>query len=160
MNNRHKADIMLYSKGYFPLVAFFLFLFSLALASMIYGYIIEKDDIGFCFFLLALFMIIFGGAMIFVYSLFGSRLLVYGNVIEVRRWYGIKKKFDIKSIYNVIFEKSHNEIVSIQIITENSNDKFFDEKVDFERLKEYLIDNVEKDKIKCYLLGTKKEMSI
>lgn len=105
-------------------------------------------------------MIIFGGAMIFVYSLFGSRLLVYGNVIEVRRWYGIKKKFDIKSIYNVIFEKSHNKIVSIQIITENSNDKFFDEKVDFERLKEYLIDNVEKDKIKCYLLGTKKEMSI
>ena len=111
-------------------------------------------------FLLVLFMIIFGGAMIFVYSLFGSRLLVYGNVIEVRRWYGIKKKFDIKSIYNVIFEKSHNKIVSIQIITENSNDKFFDEKVDFERLKEYLIDNVEKDKIKCYLLGTKKEMSI
>lgn len=50
MNNRHKADIMLYSKGYFPLVAFFLFLFLLGLASMIYGYIIEKDDIGFCFF--------------------------------------------------------------------------------------------------------------
>lgn len=88
------------------------------------------------------------------------KLLVYGNVIEVRRWYGIKKKFNVKSICNIIFEKSHNEIVSIQIITENSNDKFFDGKVNFERLKEYLIHNVEKDKIKCYLLGTKKEMSI
>lgn len=105
-------------------------------------------------------MIIFGGTVIFVYSLFGSKLLVYGNVIEVRRWYGIKKKFNVKSICNIIFEKSHNKIVSIQIITENSNDKFFDGKVNFERLKEYLIHNVEKDNIKCYLLGTKKEMSI
>lgn len=51
MNNRHKADIMLYSKGYFPLVAFFLFLFLLGLASMnIWDNIIEKDDIGFAFF--------------------------------------------------------------------------------------------------------------
>lgn len=50
MDNRHKADIMLYSKGYFPLVAFFLFLFLLASVSMIYGYIIEKNDIGFYFF--------------------------------------------------------------------------------------------------------------
>lgn len=160
MNKKNKPDIVLFSKGYFVLVAFFLMMFLAILTSFIYLYIIEKRHIQFAFFLSIVFMIVFGGIALFIYSLYGSKVRVYGNIIAVRKWYKVKKVFDINCIENIIFEKSEGEIVSVQIISEVSNDKFFDEKINFDKLCNYLIDNVNEDKFKCYVLGTKKECAL
>lgn len=160
MKNKKSADIVLVSKGYFPLVAFFLMLFLTMLISLIYTYIIVGKSVGFAFFSLILLITIFGGIAIFIYSLYGSKVLVYGDTIAIRKWYGARREFNIKHITELVLEKSENKVVSIQIITIDSKDKFFDDKLNFDTLKDYLIDNLDGDRIKCYILGTKKETTI
>ena len=72
----------------------------------------------------------------------------------------MRKKFEIKDIDKVIFEKSKGEIAVIQIFVDEFNDKYFDVQNDFDKLIDYLLANVEEEKIICYALGTKKEMPL
>lgn len=94
-----------------------------------------------------MFIIIFGGIAVFIYTLFASKLYIYGNKIIIKKWYGLKKTYYVKDINKVILEKSEGKIVSIQIISDITNDKYFDEKNNFDKLKNYLLKNVDEEKI-------------
>ena len=51
-------------------------------------------------------------------------------------------------------------IVKIQIISSISKDKYIDTVENFDKLLNYLLKNVEKEKMECYILGTKEEAEI
>lgn len=72
----------------------------------------------------------------------------------------IKKKYYIKDINKVIFEKSEGKIVTIQIISNITKDKFIDTTENFHKLKKYLLMNVDEEKIECYFIGTKKKTTV
>ena len=57
-------------------------------------------------------------------------------------------------------EKSEGKIVTIQIISSISKDKYIDTVENFDKLLNYLLKNVEKEKMECYILGTKEEAEI
>ncbi len=157
---RNKYEIKVFSSGYMRLVIFFLTLFAVMLYSFIDLYFIEKKAIKISIIVPIIFIIVFGGAAVFIYSLFASKLYIYGNKILVKKWYGLRKTYYVEEINKLVFEKSEGNIVSIQIISDITNDKYFDVKENFNELKKYLLMNVDKEKITCYILGTKEEVEI
>ena len=106
------------------------------------------------------FIIFFGGIALFQYIAFAPKLYVYGNKIVIKKWYGLRRKYYVKDIDKVIFEKSEGKIVTIQIISSISKDKYIDTVENFDKLLNYLLKNVEKEKMECYILGTKEEAEI
>ena len=106
------------------------------------------------------FMIFFGGIALFQYIAFAPKLYVYGNKIVIKKWYGLRRKYYVQDIDKVIFEKSEGKIVTIQIISSISKDKYIDTVENFDKLLNYLLKKVEKEKMECYILGTKEEAEI
>ena len=98
--------------------------------------------------------------LLFQYIAFAPKLYVYGNKIVIKKWYGLRRKYYVKDIDKVIFEKSEGKIVTIQIISSISKDKYIDTVENFDKLLNYLLKNVEKEKMECYILGTKEEAEI
>lgn len=139
---RNKYDIKVYTRYYMRLVI----LFSILFVGILWGTII--------------FMIIFGGIALFEYIAFAPKLYVYGNKIVIKKWYGLRRKYYVKDIDKVIFEKSEGKIVTMQIISNISKDKYIDTVENFDKLLKYLLKSVEKQKMECYILGTKEEAEI
>lgn len=157
---RNKYDIKVYTRYYMRLVILFFIFFIIMLISTINLYVIEKKTIDISILLSIFFIIAFGGIALYLYSAFASKLYVYGENIVIKKWYGLRKKYSVQDINKVIFEKSEGKIVSIQIISDITNDKYFDVKENFNELKKYLLMNVDKEKLVCYILGTKEEVEI
>lgn len=105
-------------------------------------------------------MIFFGGIALFQYIAFAPKLYVYGNKIVIKKWYGLRRKYYVQDIDKVIFEKSEGKIVTIQIISSISKDKYIGTVENFDKLLNYLLKKVEKEKMECYILGTKEEAEI
>ena len=129
---RNKYDIKVYTRYYMRLVILFSILFVGILWGTISLYCIEKKPVGVSIIVSIIFMIIFGGIALFEYIAFAPKLYVYGNKIVIKKWYGLRRKYYVKDIDKVIFEKSEGKIVTMQIIS-----------------------NME-----CYILGTKEEAEI
>ena len=72
----------------------------------------------------------------------------------------LRRKYYVQDIDKVIFEKSEGKIVTIQIISSISKDKYIDTVENFDKLLNYLLKKVEKEKMECYILGTKEEAEI
>ena len=157
---RNKYDIKVYTRYYMRLVILFFIFFIIMLISTIKLYVIEKKAIDISILLSIFFIIAFGGIALYLYSAFASTLYVYGENIVIKKWYGLRKKYNVQDINKVIFEKSEGKIVSIQIISDITNDKYFDVKENFNVLKKYLLNNVDEEKITCYILETKEKVEI
>lgn len=121
---------------------------------------LKKKPINVSIIVSIFFIIFFGGIALFQYIAFAPKLYVYGNKIVIKKWYGLRRKYYVKDIDKVIFEKSEGKIVTIQIISSISKDKYIDTVENFDKLLNYLLKNVEKEKMECYILGTKEEAEI
>ena len=66
----------------------------------------------------------------------------------------------LKTLTKLFLKKSEGKIVTIQIISSISKDKYIDTVENFDKLLNYLLKNVEKEKMECYILGTKEEAEI
>ena len=152
---RNKYDIKVYTRYYMRLVILFSILFIGVLWGPISLYCIEKKPINVSIIVSIFFIIFFGGIALFQYIAFAPKLYVYGNKIVIKKWYGLRRKYYVKDIDKVIFEKSEGKIVTIQIISSISKDKYIDTVENFDKLLNYLLKNVEKEKMECYILGTK-----
>lgn len=156
---RNKYDIKVYTRYYMRPVILFSILFIGVLWGPISLYCIEKSQImsqySINFFHNFLWWI-----ALFQYIAFAPKLYVYGNKIVIKKWYGLRRKYYVKDIDKVIFEKSEGKIVTIQIISSISKDKYIDTVENFDKLLNYLLKNVEKEKMECYILGTKEEAEI
>lgn len=128
---RNKYDIKVYTRYYMRLVILFSILFIGVLWGPISLYCIEKKPINVSIIVSIFFIIFFGGIALFQYIAFAPKLYVYGN-----------------------------KIVTIQIISSISKDKYIDTVENFDKLLNYLLKNVEKEKMECYILGTKEEAEI
>lgn len=155
---RKKYDIKVYTRYYMRLVIFFSILFVGILWGTISLYCIEKKPVGVSIIVSIIFMIIFGGIALFEYIAFAPKLYVYGNKIVIKKWYGLRRKYYVKDIDKVIFEKSEGKIVTMQIISNISKDKYIDTAENFDKLLKCLLKNVEKQKMKCYILEQKKRL--
>ena len=122
--------------------------------------VLKKKPINVSIIVSIFFIIFFGGIALFQYIAFAPKLYVYGNKIVIKKWYGLRRKYYVKDIDKVIFEKSEGKIVTIQIISSISKDKYIDTVENFDKLLNYLLKNVEKEKMECYILGTKEEAEI
>lgn len=160
MNKKNKSDIYVFSEGYFALVAFFLFVFMVILGSFIDLYFIEKKTVGIAWAVSIVLIVVFGGLALFTYSMFGSKVYICGEKIVAKKWYGKKTTFYVKDIDEVIFEKSEGKIATVTIIVNKFRDKYIDEKENFEKLTNYLLENVDRGKVICYQIGTKKVMPL
>lgn len=156
MLRKSKFDFVVYTRYYMRLVIFFSILFIGMLWGTVSLYCIEKKPIGVSIIVSFFFIIFFGGIALFQYIAFAPKLYVYGTKIVIKKWYGLRKKYYIKDINKVIFEKSEGKIVTIQIISNITKDKFIDTTENFHKLKKYLLMNVDEEKIECYFIGTKK----
>ena len=157
---RNKYDIKVYTRYYMRLVILFSILFIGVLWGPISLYCIEKKPINVSIIVSIFFIIFFGGIALFQYIAFAPKLYVYGNKIVIKKWYGLRRKYYVKDIDKVIFEKSEGKIVTIQIISSISKDKYIDTVENFDKLLNYLLKNVEKEKMECYKLGTIEEAEI
>ena len=157
---RNKYDIKVYTRYYMRLVILFSIFFIAMFFATIRLYCIEKKPVGVSIIVSIFFMIFFGGIALFQYIAFAPKLYVYGNKIVIKKWYGLRKNYYIKDIDKVIFEKSEGKIVTIQIISSISKDKYIDTVENFDKLLNYLLKNIEKEKMECYILGTKEEVEI
>ena len=157
---RNKYDIKVYTRYYMRLVILFSILFIGMLWGTVSLYCIEKKPINVSIIVSIFFIIFFGGIALFQYIAFAPKLYVYGNKIVIKKWYGLRRKYYVKDIDKVIFEKSEGKIVTMQIISNISKDKYIDTAENFDKLLKYLLKNVEKQKMKCYILGTKEEAEI
>ena len=157
---RNKYDIKVYTRYYMRLVVLFSILFIGVLWGPISLYCIEKKPVNVSIIASIFFMIFFGGIALFQYIAFAPKLYVYGNKIVIKKWYGLRRKYYVQDIDKVIFEKSEGKIVTIQIISSISKDKYIDTVENFDKLLNYLLKNVEKEKMECYILGTKEEAEI
>lgn len=157
---RNKYDIKVYTRYYMRLVILFSILFIGVLWGPISLYCIEKKPVNVSIIVSIFFMIFFGGIALFQYIAFAPKLYVYGNKIVIKKWYGLRRKYYVQDIDKVIFEKSEGKIVTIQIISSISKDKYIDTVENFDKLLNYLLKNVEKEKMECYILGTKEEAEI
>lgn len=157
---RNKYDIKVYTRYYMRLVILFSILFIGVLWGPISLYCIEKKPVNVSIIVSIFFMIFFGGIALFQYIAFAPKLYVYGNKIVIKKWYGLRRKYYVKDIDKVIFEKSEGKIVTIQIISSISKDKYIDTVENFDKLLNYLLKKVEKEKMECYILGTKEEAEI
>lgn len=128
---RNKYDIKVYTRYYMRLVILFSILFIGVLWGPISLYCIEKKPVNVSIIVSIFFMIFFGGIALFQYIAFAPKLYVYGN-----------------------------KIVTIQIISSISKDKYIDTVENFDKLLNYLLKKVEKEKMECYILGTKEEAEI
>ena len=157
---RNKYDIKVYTRYYMRLVILFSILFIGVLWGPISLYCIEKKPVNVSIIVSIFFMIFFGGIALFQYIAFAPKLYVYGNKIVIKKWYGLRRKYYVQDIDKVIFEKSEGKIVTIQIISSISKDKYIDTVENFDKLFNYLLKKVEKEKMECYILGTKEEAEI
>lgn len=157
---RNKYDIKVYTRYYMRLVILFSILFIGVLWGPISLYCIEKKPVNVSIIVSIFFMIFFGGIALFQYIAFAPKLYVYGNKIVIKKWYGLRRKYYVQDIDKVIFEKSEGKIVTIQIISSISKDKYIDTVENFDKLLNYLMKKVEKEKMECYILGTKEEAEI
>ena len=157
---RNKYDIKVYTRYYMRLVILFSILFIGVLWRPISLYCIEKKPVNVSIIVSIFFMIFFGGIALFQYIAFAPKLYVYGNKIVIKKWYGLRRKYYVKDIDKVIFEKSEGKIVTMQIISNISKDKYIDTVENFDKLLKYLLKSVEKQKMECYILGTKEEAEI
>lgn len=157
---RNKYDIKVYTRYYMRLVIIFSILFIGVLWGPISLYCIEKKPVNVSIIVSIFFMIFFGGIALFQYIAFAPKLYVYGNKIVIKKWYGLRRKYYVQDIDKVIFEKSEGKIVTIQIISSISKDKYIDTVENFDKLLNYLLKKVEKEKMECYILGTKEEAEI
>ena len=157
---RNKYDIKVYTRYYMRLVILFSILFIGVLWGPISLYCIEKKPVNVSIIVSIFFMIFFGGIALFQYIAFAPKLYVYGNKIVIKKWYGLRRKYYVQDIDKVIFEKSEGKIVTIQIISSISKDKYIDTVENFDKLLNYLLKKVEKEKMECYILGTKEEAEI
>lgn len=157
---RNKYDIKVYTRYYMRLVILFSILFIGVLWGSISLYCIEKKPVNVSIIVSIFFMIFFGGIALFQYIAFAPKLYVYGNKIVIKKWYGLRRKYYVQDIDKVIFEKSEGKIVTIQIISSISKDKYIDTVENFDKLLNYLLKKVEKEKMECYILGTKEEAEI
>lgn len=160
MNKKNGNDICVFSKGYFALVAFFLFVFMILLGAFIYLYLIEKRPVEISCVVSVVLIFVFGGLAVFTYSMFGSKVHICGEKIVAKKWYGKKTTFYIEDIDEVIFEKSEGKIATVTITVNKFRDKYIDEKVNFEKMTNYLLENVDRGKVICYQIGTKKVMPL
>lgn len=160
MFKKHKYDIVVYSTGYMRLVLFFFAGFIILLGSTVERYVVEKDAINISIVLSIAFIIIFGGITVLIYSVCGDKIYISKEKIIAKRWYGLRKKFEVKDINKVIFEVSKGEAITAQIVVNNFSNKYVDEQENFEKLVDYLIVNVDREKIVCYVFGTKKETKL
>ena len=144
---RNKYDIKVYTRYYMRLVVLFSILFIGVLWGPISLYCIEKKPVNVSIIASIFFMIFFGGIALFQYIAFAPKLYVYGNKIVIKKWYGLRRK-------------SEGKIVTIQIISSISKDKYIDTVENFDKLLNYLLKKVEKEKMECYILGTKEEAEI
>ena len=156
--NNNKSEIRVFSKGYLALVAFFLFGFIVFLGSFIYLYFIVKRTVGIHTLVSIIFIVVFGGLTLFTYSMFGAKVYICGERIIAKKWYGKKTTFFVGDIEEVIFEKSEGKIDTVSIKVKKFRDKYIDEKENFEKMINYLLEKVDREKIVCYQLGTKIEM--
>ena len=157
---RNKYDIKVYTRYYMRLVILFSILFIGVLWGPISLYCIEKKPVNVSIIASIFFMIFFGGIALFQYIAFAPKLYVYGNKIVIKKWYGLRRKYYVQDIDKVIFEKSEGKIVTIQVISSISKDKYIDTVENFDKLLNYLLKKVEKEKMECYILGTKEEAEI
>lgn len=157
---RNKYDIKVYTRYYMRLVILFSILFIGVLWGPISLYCIEKKPVNVSIIVSIFFMIFFGGIALFQYIAFAPKLYVYGNKIVIKKWYGLRRKYYVQDIDKVIFEKSEGKIVTIQVISSISKDKYIDTVENFDKLLNYLLKKVEKEKMECYILGTKEEAEI
>ena len=157
---RNKYDIKVYTRYYMRLVILFSILFIGVLWGPISLYCIEKKPVNVSIIVSIFFMIFFGGIAMFQYIAFAPKLYVYGNKIVIKKWYGLRRKYYVQDIDKVIFEKSEGKIVTIQIISSISKDKYIDTVENFDKLLNYLLKKVEKEKMECYILETKEEAEI
>ena len=157
---RNKYDIKVYTRYYMRLVVLFSILFIGVLWGPISLYCIEKKPVNVSIIASIFFMIFFGGIALFQYIAFAPKLYVYGNKIVIKKWYGLRRKYYVQDIDKVIFEKSEGKIVTIQIISSISKDKYIDTVENFDKLLNYLLKKVEKEQMECYILGTKEEAEI
>lgn len=65
-----------------------------------------------------------------------------------------------KTLTKLFLKKSEGKIVTIQIISSISKDKYIDTVENFDKLLNYLLKKVEKEKMECYILGTKEEAEL
>ena len=136
---RNKYDIKVYTRYYMRLVVLFSILFIGVLWGPISLYCIEKKPVNVSIIASIFFMIFFGGIALFQYIAFAPKLYVYGNKIVIKKWYGLRRKYYVQDIDKVIFEKSEGKIVTIQIISSISKDKYIDTVENFDKLLNYLL---------------------
>ena len=146
MLRKSKFAFVVYTRYYKRLVIFFSILFIGMLWGTVGLYCIEKKPIGVSIIVSFFFIIFFGGIALYQYIAFAPKLYVYGTKIVIKKWYGLRKKYYIKDINKVIFEKSEGKIVTIQIISNITKDKFIDTTENFHKLKKYLLMNVDEEK--------------
>ena len=160
MLRKNKFDFVVYGTGYKRLVALFFAFFICSLAGFINLYGIEKRNIGIDILVSIALIVFFGGITIFLYSIWAGKIYIFKNEVIIKKWYGLRKKIETKDITKVVFEKSEGKIVTIQIISNITKDKFIDTTENFHKLKKYLLMNVDEEKIECYILGTKEEVEL
>lgn len=157
---RNKYDIKVYTS----LLYASCYTFFNSLIGVLWGpislYCIEKKPVNVSIIVSIFFMIFFGGIALFQYIAFAPKLYVYGNKIVIKKVVWIKKKILCSRHWQSYFEKSEGKIVTIQIISSISKDKYIDTVENFDKLLNYLLKKVEKEKMECYILGTKEEAEI
>ena len=160
MFRKNKFDFVVYTSGCMRLVIFFFIFFVVLSASGVKAYVFERKTIDLFFVALVGLIIIFGLNTLFLYWVISNKIYISKKKIIAKTWCGFRKKFDVNDISKVVFEKSEGDVVTAKIFVKNFSNKYLDNQNNFSRLLDFLIDNVEKEKITCYILGTKKETTL
>lgn len=162
MLKRRKKDIKVYNdRSIIRLMIFFLIFFIVFVVSDINFYIIEKNKIGMMFILSIVPNILFGAITLFFYYIVAEKLYVIQDKMISKKWFGIRRKFTVDEIDKVIFEKGYengkSKIITIKIFARTFHRKYLECQNDFDKLVDYLIANVGKEKIVYYMTGTEED---
>ncbi len=162
MLKRRKKDIKVYNeRSIIRLMIFFFIMFIILVASDINMYIIDKNKIGIAFIFSVVFNILFGAITLFFYYIVAEKLYVIQDKMISKKWFGIKRKFTVDEIDKVILEKGYEDgkskIITIKIFVRTFHRKYLECQNDFDKLVDYLIANVDKEKIVYYMTGTEED---
>lgn len=160
MLRKNKFDFVVYGTGYIRLVMLFFAFFVCSLVGFINLYVVKKHESGIGILLSIAMIAFFGFITIFLYAVWAQKIYIVKNVMIAKKWYGLRKKFETKDISKVVFEKSEGKIVPVQIFAGNFKDKYVDVLNNFDKLVNYLVSNVNEEKIVCYFIGTKEKTTI
>jgi hypothetical protein len=165
MLKKRKIDIKVYNdKSIIRLMIFFLIIFIVLVTSNINLYIINKNKIGIAFIVSVALIILFGAITLFFYYIVSEKMYVIQDKMISKIWFGFKRKFTVDEIDKVIFEKGYEDgkskIITIEIFVKTFHRKYIESQNDFDKLVNYLIANVDKEKIVYYMTGTEEDNSL